>query len=245
MFRQPVAGLRRALGDVQRPQPLELRLQFFSAQLGGVLHQRHGDNEHRIHFALSGPAPRGQIAGMIEIHGKRECPFAWRVRICAREKQLPFEWLPFDVPDADPRAAQRNPEKKSPKLWDDGFELVESHIILQFLDEAHPANELQPLGARPRAQMRLRMCQLEKLEAHPPEHPADEKRLARGFETLERTLIDGRAFMGGTGPDLSDIAVWPFLWVLEKAGFPPRGQRSKEYWERVRERESVVLTRPV
>jgi len=34
---------------------------------------------------------------MYEIHGKRECPFAWRIRLTAREKRLPFEWIPFDV----------------------------------------------------------------------------------------------------------------------------------------------------
>jgi len=34
---------------------------------------------------------------MYEIHGKRECSFAWRIRLTAREKRLPFEWIPFDV----------------------------------------------------------------------------------------------------------------------------------------------------
>jgi len=174
---------------------------------------------------------------MIEIHGKRECPYSWRVRLCAREKGLPYEWIPCDVPDPDPRAAQRNPERKSPKLWDDGFELVESHVILQYLDEAHPGAPLQPLGARARAQMRLRTCQLEGFETY----PLDETKVVYAFGVLERALADGRAFLGGNGPDLSDISVWPFLAALEKF---PRGKRAQEYWNRVRERDSLVATRP-
>jgi len=34
---------------------------------------------------------------MLEIHGKRKCPFAWRVGLAAREKGAPFEWVPYDV----------------------------------------------------------------------------------------------------------------------------------------------------
>ena len=75
---------------------------------------------------------------MREIHGKQDCPFAWRVRIVAREKGLPFEWIPFDVPRPDPRAEKNNPERKSPKLVEDGFQLTESLVIAEYLDEAYP-----------------------------------------------------------------------------------------------------------
>lgn len=34
----------------------------------------------------------------IELHGRSKCPFAWRTRIAAFEKGVPFEWIPFDVP---------------------------------------------------------------------------------------------------------------------------------------------------
>ena len=181
---------------------------------------------------------------MIEIHGKRECPFAWRVRLCAKEKNLPFHWIPFDVRDPDPASAQHNPEKHSPLLWDDGFSLTESEVILHYLDEAHPGSHLQPLSARDRAQMLLRMVQLRKLEAHPPEHPGNPKKLEAGFDSLEKALRDGRLLLGGSKPDLSDISVWPFLWVLTHAGIQPPGAHTKMYWNRIRERDSLVATRP-
>ena len=181
---------------------------------------------------------------MIEIHGKCECPFAWRVRICAREKALPFEWIPFDGPDPDPRAMRHNPEKKSPKLWEDGFELLESSVILRYLDEAYPDKPLQALGARDRALMGMRLRQIGGLEAHPPEIPPEPKKLERSFAVLDKALSDGRAFLGGTGPDLSDVAAWPFLLLLDKAGYPPQGSHLKAYWDRIRERDPLLATRP-
>ena len=187
---------------------------------------------------------------MLQIHGKKDCPFAWRVRITAREKELPFVWIPFDVPDADPRARSRNPERASPKLVEDGFELTESLVIDLYLDEAYPGRPLQALSARERALMRLRTLALSKLEAHvAPDHPAtDEVRrnAADAYEALERMLSDGRQWLGGSEPDLSDIAAWPFLWTLHENGLPlpPAASRAAAYWDRARGRKSLTATRP-
>jgi glutathione S-transferase len=158
------------------------------------------------------------------IRGKRECPFAWRVRIAAREKDLPFEWMPFDEGDT---------RWKSPTLVEDGFELIESLVIIQYLDEAYPGRPLQALGARERAQMRLRMSELAGLE----------NEFTSGCEMLERMLADGRTWLGGDGPDLSDVAIWPFLAQSER-DIPAQLKRVKTYWSRVRDRDSITSTRP-
>jgi len=163
------------------------------------------------------------------IRGKRECPFTWRVRIAAREKDLPFEWMPFD---------DDGTTWKSPTLVEEGFRLTESVVILQYLDEAHPGRPLQALGARERAEMRLRTCELAPLET--------ENDFAAGYEALNRMLADGRTWLGGNGPDLSDIAVWPFLARLEEGGHPiPESlKHATAYWGRTRDRDSLVSTRP-
>lgn len=179
---------------------------------------------------------------MIEIHGMRMCPFAWRTRICAREKGLAFEWLPFDVPSPDPRALRHNPERKSPKLVIGDFELTESLVILEYLDEAYPGAALQPLSARERALLRLRLKTLEALEQHvTKDEPPDREKLRKGFEAIEGRLACGKPWLGGASPDLSDIAVWPFLWMLEEAGIDIR---PGGYWQRAKARESLELTRP-
>jgi glutathione S-transferase len=151
---------------------------------------------------------------MIEIHGLRMCPFAWRARVCAREKGLAFDWLPFDVPSPDPRALRHNLERKS----------------------------LQPLSARERALLRLRLNTLQALEQHvTKDEPPDRERLRKGFDAIEERLASGRPWMGGTSPDLSDVAVWPFLWMLEEAGVEIR---PSAYWQRARARGSLEQTRP-
>ncbi|MCA1828620.1 MAG: glutathione S-transferase family protein [Myxococcales bacterium] len=163
------------------------------------------------------------------IRGKRECPFAWRVRIAAREKDLPFEWMPFD---------DGGTTWKSPTLIEDGFQLTESLVIIQYLDEAFPERPLQALGARERAQMRLRMAELGAFEK--------EEKFSPGYEALEPMLADGRTWLGGDGPDLSDVAVWPFLAQLEKGGHPIPDdlKHATAYWTRARDRDSLVSTRP-
>ena len=59
-------------------------------------------------------------------------------------------------------------------------------------------------------------------------------------------LADGRVWLGGSKPDLSDIAIWPFLWQLDEAGHPiPAALKlASAYWARARERESLVSTKP-
>ena len=84
---------------------------------------------------------------MLEIHGKKDCPFAWRVRLTARQKAVDFDWLPYDVPVPDPRTAEHNPERKSPLLWEDGFSLAESVIVAQYLDESREGRRLMPANA--------------------------------------------------------------------------------------------------
>src|SRR5690242_18994150 len=88
---------------------------------------------------------------------------------------------------------------KSPTLVEDGLELTESLVIIQYLDEAYPSRPLQALGVRERAQMRLRSYQLSPLEK--------EDEFAAGCEALERVLADDRTCLGGDGPDLSDVAI--------------------------------------
>jgi glutathione S-transferase len=70
------------------------------------------------------------------------------------------------------------------------------------------------------------------------------KKVDEGYAALEQMLADGRQFQGGSAPDLSDLAVWPFLWKLETAGLHLPGARAAAYWQRARERESLTFTSP-
>ena len=188
---------------------------------------------------------------MIEIHGLRACPFAWRVRLAAREKGLRYDWIAYDAPEPDPRAAQHNAERKSPKIWEDGYSLIESLVISQYLDEAHPGRRLQPEDARARAALRLRLELIAAaIVGHvTPELPADARlvgRVQKGHRGLDQALSQGDPWMGGLEPDLSDLMIWPFLVQLEEAGvrIPDRFGRARAYLERVRTHPSFTATDP-
>ena len=187
---------------------------------------------------------------MLEIHGKRECPFAWRVRLVAREKGAPFEWVPYDVTSPDARARQHNPERRSPLLWDAGFTLSESIVIAGYIDETYPGRTLLPSAPRPRAQARLLLATLvPKLEALPAPADDEDEAVAKaraGHAALDAALSDAQPWLGGELPLLPDLMIWPFLAVQEEGGAPVSAELSSAaaYWRRAREHPSLAASRP-
>jgi glutathione S-transferase len=185
---------------------------------------------------------------MLEIHGKKDCPFAWRVRLTARQKEVEFAWLPYDVPDPDPRTMEHNPERKSPLLWEDGFSLAESVVVAQYLDESREGRRLMPANTRDRARARLLLAtvvaKLEVAPSHAESRDAAVEKARRGHAALDRVLSDGRAYLGGDSPSLPDLMLWPFLALQEWDGVPPQPARAAEYWRRVKDTPALVATRP-
>ena len=187
---------------------------------------------------------------MLEIHGKHDCPFAWRVRLVAREKGASYEWVPFDVPSPDARAAEHNPEGKSPLLWDAGFPLTESLVIAQYIDESADGRPLLPRDPRERARMRFLLAtlipDLEVAPSHSKRRDAAVKKAREGQAALDRALADGRRWLGGDGPLLPDLMLWPFLSLQERdgAGIPAELPRAAAYWQRVKDSPSLTATRP-
>ena len=187
---------------------------------------------------------------MLEIHGKKECPFAWRVRLVAREKGIPFSWIAFDARPSSSRSEEHNPERRSPLLWDDGFSLSESVVIAQYLDESREGRPLMPGTPKQRAQMRLLLssvaARLEVSPSHAEDKDAAVRKTRQGHKVLDEALADGRRFLAGDAPLLPDLMVWPFLALQAQDGFPvpPDLPRAHAYWSRAKERDSLHGTRP-
>lgn len=186
---------------------------------------------------------------MLEVYGQARCPFSFRVRLAAAEKGVPFEWLPFDVPEPDSRALRNNPDRRSPLAIHDGFRLTESLVIAQYVDEAFPGRPLAPTDPKERARMRLAIAELapfERLEGTTPDAtttPAAD----RAFHTLERRLAMRDApWLGGSALDLADILVIPMIAALVEHGHavPADAARARAYFERAEAHPTVVATRP-
>lgn len=190
------------------------------------------------------------MSSVIEIHGRVGCPFAWRARLAAAEKGLSFDWIPFDAEKPDARA-ERNPARRSPLLIHGEVQVTESIVIAQYIDEAFPGPALMPAQPAPRAQARIDIAELQKLEAdtRPGVVPSPElrSRVGQAYELLDKKLRDGRAWLGGETPNLADLMIWPFLSGLQlRLGLtvPAELQRARAYWQRVTERPSFRSTQP-
>jgi glutathione S-transferase len=186
----------------------------------------------------------------VEIHGYLTCPFAWRVRLAAAEKDVPAEFLPCDIDAPDPRCQQHNPDEHSPLLYHDDLTLTESGIIVSYIDEAFAAAgpALMPEDARGRALLRLLAKQLEPLDVHLERaRPEARKRSEGALKRLEAELL-ARAtpFLHGARPGYADVMAWPFLAdlhlrrLLDAEVYPA----SDAFLDRARARPSFHATRP-
>ena len=188
------------------------------------------------------------MAAQVEIHGYKLCPFAWRARLAAHEKGVSFEWFPADVPEPDPRSKEHNPNKRSPLMRHRDFTVTDSQVIIQYIDEAFDGPPLQPEGAKPRAQMRLTMIELNGIMVDGRKDMDDESRARTGaaLATLEAKLSDDLPWLGGAEPNRADLDIWPFLAMLhgKSALDTEKLPRVARYWERVQARPSYRDTTP-
>lgn len=187
----------------------------------------------------------------IELHGKVVCPYAWRTRLAAFEKGVSFDYIAFDAPSPDPRAAQHNPEQRSPLLVHGEFRLTESGVIAQYIEEAFSGPALLPAAPTARARMRVDIAELGKLEADTRDGvvatPEVQSRIQQAYELLDRKLADGRSWLGGERPGLSDVMIWPHLAGLQlklKLVIPAALAHASAYSTRVASRDSFRETRP-
>jgi len=98
---------------------------------------------------------------MLKLYYARQSLFARPVWLALLEKQLPFELVSVDIPNHqqfEPEFLSLNPFGHIPVLVDDGFRVIESLAILDYLEAKYPNPSLLP--AEPTALATVRMVQL-------------------------------------------------------------------------------------
>ena len=89
---------------------------------------------------------------------------AQKVRLVLAEKELEWESIHFKLREGPQHKAEYlklNPNGYVPTLVDDGVVIVESNIIMEYLDDAYPEPAMRPKGALERARMRIWTRQLD------------------------------------------------------------------------------------
>ncbi len=175
---------------------------------------------------------------MIAFHYASGSPYAWRVQLALEHKALAYEkkLLSFSAGDLKtPEFAALNPRRKVPVVVDGDFALYESSAILEYLDEAYPAQgaRLFPGDARRRAVQRRVIAEVNsyfETAAAPlwdnafgkqPE-ARDLAAVTAARETTRRELgflAAGFAgdFFCGSEPGAADFSVYSILGFLRRA----------------------------
>lgn len=159
---------------------------------------------------------------------------AYRVRIALNLKQLPYETVGVHLlknggEQKQPAYSAKNPQKLVPALEDNGQVFTQSLAIIEYLDEAYPAQPLLPAAATECARVRA-IAQLIACDIHPLNNlrvlgylqnqlGADETAktewyrhwIQEGFAALETLLQSEQTgrFCHGDTPTLADCCLVP------------------------------------
>jgi len=167
-------------------------------------------------------------------------PFGQRCRIALAEKGLPYEYVEENImATKSDRLLRSNPiYKQIPVLLHDGRIIIESLIILQYLDEVFPnTRSLLPAGPYERAHARFWGDYVDKKVYGCGSRLYTEQLLQAGTEmveilkTLEEELGEKEFFGGEHGFGFVDVALVPFTawfdsfdryWGVNVADVAPR-----------------------
>jgi glutathione S-transferase/RNA polymerase-associated protein len=192
-------------------------------------------------------------------------PYAQKVKIALREKNVPFSAvMPAGIgsgQNADD-FARANPRGEVPALVHDAVTVFDSTVILEYVEDAFPTPPLLPTLAADRARVRMiedvmdthfeaitwalsEIRNFGRAEGTEAERlvAAGAKEIAAWHAWLEGEL-GARPFYNGAAFGWGDLAVVPFL--NGAAGFghaPPAGSRLATWFATVNARPSVATTR--
>jgi glutathione S-transferase len=185
-----------------------------------------------------------------------------RVWITLLEKRITFEQvlLKLDGDQLQPEFLAMNPFHHIPVLEDDGFVIIESLAILDYLEAKYPTPSLLP--TEPKALATVRMVEMvtvnELLTAtipltsqamgfvniDPQKLDAANQKIVTVLNFFERLLGDS-PYLGSDYLTLADIVAGTMVSQLPFLGFPLDKYRKLKVWiERLMERDSWVKTQP-
>jgi glutathione S-transferase len=191
-------------------------------------------------------------------------PYAQKVRIALKEKNIPFS---FETPKGlgtgnlavtDPSFSDRNHRIEVPTLIDGDLKIFDSTVILEYIEDKYPEVPLRPAHPKERAKARMieDVCdsQYEAInwamgEVQSFKRAEGEKAARMREEATHQTkqlhvwltsqLGDAKWF-GGENFGWADICVWPFVngSVSFKLG-PESGTPLRKWYDQAKERRSV------
>lgn len=185
-----------------------------------------------------------------------------RVWVALLEKNLPFEAIAMDLggDQFKPEFLSLNPFHHIPVLVDDGFTVIESFAILDYLEAKYPTPSLLP--ENPEARATVCMVQMVTVnELVPAINPLVKKMmgfgndpedaLTKAKEKAEVSLkfyadkLGDRPFFGGDQLTLADVVAGTFAPWFEGLGLPMADYPTLQAWtDRLMDRPAWQTTQP-
>lgn len=201
----------------------------------------------------------------MKLIGSLASPYVRKVRVVLAEKKLDYQFALENVWAADTGIDQFNPLGKVPALvMEDGHVMIDSRVIVEYLDTLTPVCKLLPPNGRDRADIKCWEALADgmvdaavtvRLERsmRPPEQQSDEW-MARQLRKVQMSLaalsdkLGDHAYCAGIHYSLADVAVGCALgWLAFR--FPEIGWRDEHanlarLYDKLSERPSFRDTAP-
>lgn len=137
---------------------------------------------------------------MLKLHNYWSSVCSQKVRICLAEKNLAYENHHVNLFEFDhwtPAYLKLNPKAVVPALDHDGRVVIESNVILEYLEDCFPQVRLRPGDAYAKTQMRLWMFNSEEIAhenvntcSYNPRHAARHKAKGHTKDDLKRMAMN-------------------------------------------------------
>lgn len=195
---------------------------------------------------------------MLTFYGHPLSSYCWKVLIALYENDTPFEYRRLDNEETAGELARLWPLAKMPILVDERRTIVESSVLIEYLDLRHPG-AVRFVPAEPEAALRLRTLdrifdnyvmtpmqrivgdRLRPTEARDPHGVAEGRSLlAKTYDWLEGELGEA-GWAAGAGFTLADCAAAPSLHYGNKVQpISEDHRRLRAYLARLEARPSVA-----
>lgn len=158
---------------------------------------------------------------MLELYNAPQSTCSQKVRLCLWEKGVDYVDRPVNLKEREhvsPEYLALNPNGVVPTLVHDGTPIVDSSVIIEYLDEVFPEHSLTPADPKQRARMRAWMRYIEEVPTVAIRYPSFNQVLVKGLRALDP---DAFAAMAAKNPLRKD-----FYMRMGQDGFPEADMRA-------------------
>ena len=188
---------------------------------------------------------------VIVLFSDSKCPKSHRVRLVAKEKDIPMEIVEVDVDNLPEDLLELNPYGTLPTLVDRDLVLSDPQVMIEYLDERFPHPPLMSVDPISKARARQMLRQIE-TEWYPLIYTINKNENAEEVKTARRDLqerlvqlipaFEHKLFFMSDDYSLVDISMSVLLWRLPSLGveLPKSAKPIRDYEEKVLGREMFM-----